>query len=842
MNIFFGKISKKFDLNQIEEGYYVSPKGATWYGDLELGDYVYIIGGDKIQFWRADYWGEKDGRECLWFEILNNNLGLNLNKFTALSFFKLTPALIVLTSRSAKNRAFFKIETTKELSIDYLRSPETYLNEDLYRKVVVHESESTIEESSQDIQLYYREGNLSLYEANFIDNTVIKNFRDNLKFGGRGAIRKDNVIKLIQSRPLKPFATFPYNELSMRSLYDAFFCDYNEKGRYYLVGSYWKDNSPEDQTLRFIEEGIWENGYDGKFINEVNEVPEGSNIAIKATFTRERTISVMSIKARGVVKRNFNDGHKLEVEWDDDFIPFEVNFSGGYRDTIQEVKNIEHINAIWNNPAPIAETAEAVQFPEFFSENVKNDYSLNQILYGPPGTGKTYSTIDSALKIIDPVFYQSNLEDREKLRLRFNELLIKNWNSDDNGRIAVITFHQSMSYEDFVEGIKPMVLGEDEETVEEANKLTYKIEKGIFSKMCYNASISATEAGSFDEMWKSFTDQILNSKEEVVFKSTSSELKLEKEVSSNDSLKVRFKKSWDSTKEEGQSIFHVGKSTIQRIFNQKLDLTDPAVRPWTAIRDLVGSGRATISLAVYNKFFEYSGLASKFKKVGTKEPYVLIIDEINRGNISQIFGELITLIEKDKRAGNDEELQVVLPYSKEKFTVPSNLYLIGTMNTADRSIEALDTALRRRFTFVEIAPDPELIKTKGKSKGKIGEIDLVLLLRTINMRIEKLIDKDHKIGHSYFLDISDIKGLREAFRNKIIPLLEEYFYGDFGKIGLVLGEKFVNLKYKDKNDFSFAKFGLIDKEIIEDLSGRKVFEISGPDSWDESCFISIYQP
>lgn len=476
------------------------------------------------------------------------------------------------------------------------------------------------------------------------------------------------------------------------------------------------------------------------------------------------------------------------------------------------------------------------------SRPADNFDELNTILYGPPGTGKTYSTIDSALKIIDPVFYQSNLEDREKLRLRFNELLIKNWNSDDNGRIAVITFHQSMSYEDFVEGIKPMVLGEDEETVEEANKLTYKIEKGIFSKMCYNASISATEAGSFDEMWKSFTDQILNSKDEVVFKSTSSELKLEKEVSSNDSLKVRFKKSWDSTKEEGQSIFHVGKSTIQRIFNQKLDLTDPAVRPWTAIRDLVGSGRATISLAVYNKFFEYSGLASKFKKVGTKEPYVLIIDEINRGNISQIFGELITLIEKDKRAGNDEELQVVLPYSKEKFTVPSNLYLIGTMNTADRSIEALDTALRRRFTFVEIAPDPELIKTKGKSKGKIGEIDLVLLLRTINMRIEKLIDKDHKIGHSYFLDISDIKGLREAFRNKIIPLLEEYFYGDFGKIGLVLGEKFVNLKYKDKNDFSFAKFGLIDNEIIEDLSGRKVFEISGPDSWDESCFISIYQP
>jgi len=470
-----------------------------------------------------------------------------------------------------------------------------------------------------------------------------------------------------------------------------------------------------------------------------------------------------------------------------------------------------------------------------------NDYPLNQILYGPPGTGKTYNTINEALRIIDPVFYEKHQMNRKELRSRFNEHIIKDWDIEDKGRIAFITFHQSMSYEDFVEGIKPFILAEDEETADESNRLTYKIEKGIFRKICFKATTSAPIEGSFEKLWKNFTDHLFQSQQEVIFKSKTSELKLEKELSTPDSFKLRFKRSWDATKEEGQSVFHVGKSTIQRIYNQKLNLADPELRPWPTIRDMVGSGRATISLAVYNKFFEFAGLASRFNLKDANTPYVLIIDEINRGNISQIFGELISLIEEDKRIGNAEALTVILPYSKEKFGVPKNLYIIGTMNTADRSIEALDTALRRRFTFHEIQPKPYLIAEIGKSKGIIGGIDMVKMLDTINNRIEKLIDKDHKIGHSYFLDISDINGLREAFRNKIIPLLEEYFYGDFGKIGLVLGEKFVNLKHKEKKDFSFAQFGLIDQDIINDLSERKVFEISGHESWDESCFISIYQ-
>ncbi|MDP2415743.1 McrB family protein [Daejeonella sp.] len=216
-----------------------------------------------------------------------------------------------------------------------------------------------------------------------------------------------------------------------------------------------------------------------------------------------------------------------------------------------------------------------------------------------------------------------------------------------------------------------------------------------------------------------------------------------------------------------------------------------------------------------------------FKKIclkARKDPdqnYAIFIDEINRGNISQIFGELITLIEDDKREGEENELSTVLPYSKTKFSVPTNLYIIGTMNTADRSIEALDTALRRRFSFIEMAPKPELVRTAGKTlDGILDGIDLFQLLTTINKRIEKLLDKDHMIGHSYFLSVSNLTDLKKVFQNKIIPLLQEYFFGDFGKIGLVLGSNFFELNNDFDNEEFFAPF---DDYESSSLNERKIY-------------------
>ena len=215
------------------------------------------------------------------------------------------------------------------------------------------------------------------------------------------------------------------------------------------------------------------------------------------------------------------------------------------------------------------------------------------------------------------------------------------------------------------------------------------------------------------------------------------------------------------------------------------------------------------------KYIIHSGI---FKDICNKAKndkennYVLIIDEINRGNISKIFGELISLIEPSKREGESEELEVILPYSKENLTIPKNLYIIGTMNTADRSIALLDIALRRRFNFIEIMPQYDILKNK-----KIENIELDLLLSTINKRIEFLLDREHTIGHSYFLNINTFEDLVQVFKNSIMPLLQEYFYDDFEKIKTIFSNngfiisKNISLNNQRKSIYKLNEEALKDK-------------------------------
>ena len=215
-----------------------------------------------------------------------------------------------------------------------------------------------------------------------------------------------------------------------------------------------------------------------------------------------------------------------------------------------------------------------------------------------------------------------------------------------------------------------------------------------------------------------------------------------------------------------------------------------------------------------------------------KHNYALFIDEINRGNVASIFGELITLIEEDKRQGADHELTATLPYSQTKFVIPNNLYIIGAMNTADRSVEALDTALRRRFTFIAVPPEPETLPAAGEVEGL--NVDLRKMLFTINARIQKLLDKDHCIGHSYFLGVNSFEDLQEVFATKILPLLEEYFYGDPARIGRVLGEKFVSRNYESIN-WASGDWGQ------EEFDERSIYIIKDPRSLSQEDFKSIYE-
>ncbi|OWK73065.1 hypothetical protein CBW16_11555 [Flavobacteriaceae bacterium JJC] len=418
---------------------------------------------------------------------------------------------------------------------------------------------------------------------------------------------------------------------------------------------------------------------------------------------------------------------------------------------------------------------------------------LNQILYGPPGTGKTYHTINKAVSIANPEFDLN--QERELVKKEYQRLV-------DAGQIVFTTFHQSMSYEDFVEGIKPEI----EEDSEGVKTVIYEIKKGIFKEISENAQTIRLQSEevrtkyTFEDAWDDLlteADEHINGDQFMMLGIQTAGMGLNiVAITDKGNLKVQPQSSKEareytvsfSRAKKLQAVFH-DLTVIKNIDKE--------------FREVIGGSNSTAYWAVVK--YINDKIKSKTKHI-TQEiplpavPYVLIIDEINRGNVSQIFGELITLIEEDKRLGNPEELQLTLPYSKTKFGVPSNVYIIGTMNTADRSVEALDTALRRRFCFEEMLPDLEVLTDK-----KIEGIALKELLATINKRVEILLDRDHTIGHSYFMNINSEEDLKSTFRNNIIPLLQEYFYGDYEKIGLILGKGF----FEDSENYTkdiFASF------------------------------------
>jgi len=437
-------------------------------------------------------------------------------------------------------------------------------------------------------------------------------------------------------------------------------------------------------------------------------------------------------------------------------IDFHTENAKSVLNNIFNFKNNKH-NLVFVNTKEGNDTEE--------KENKKMEQPLNQILYGPPGTGKTYNTIDKALQIIDG----SVSEDREEAKERFEEL-------KEAGQIEFVTFHQSYGYEEFVEGIKADVDSDD---------IRYSIEDGIFKRLSrvaeknyLNSRKSTHTVKDFDVVFK---EKILN--------------KLE-----IDNLKVNTP----------QKYFYVTDVNDRTIFFEKASGNRGHTLSIRSLKKMYEIGRNDFLVGGLSVYYQplLELLLDEAETIVEPEElknYILIIDEINRGNISKIFGELITLIEESKRLGNVEAMEVTLPYSGEKFGVPNNLYIIGTMNTADRSIALMDTALRRRFEFEEMMPNPELLT-------EVEGIDLKVLLSKINQRIEYLYDRDHTIGHAYFMDVRDKPSLDSAMRNKVIPLLQEYFYDDWEKIRLVLNDGFVSKIEQKPNDI----FDSIDDELVDE--------------------------
>ena len=421
-------------------------------------------------------------------------------------------------------------------------------------------------------------------------------------------------------------------------------------------------------------------------------------------------------------------------------------------------------------------------------DDKKLTYPLNQILYGPPGTGKTYGVVRKALEIIE-----GNASDN---RSKFKEYVEK-------GQIKFITFHQSYGYEEFVEGIKAETKNDN---------VSYKIEDGAFKSICKRANgdkillkdakEELTEDG-FKKLYKNYVDKLpifSNNMYGKILETPTDKQPFYLYKNNQFSILVKPQNSNDpktiSCDKLIKDIFHND--------NYGMPSYEPVI-----IQDILGQ--------------EYES----YKANHINQNYILIIDEINRGNISKIFGELITLIEPSKRLGADDEIMVELPYSKEKFGVPSNLYIIGTMNTADRSIALMDTALRRRFEFVEMMPEYDTLNETIIEGINVGE-----MLKTINERIEYLYDRDHTIGHAYFINVSDLKTLANVFKNKILPLLQEYFYDDWEKIRLVLGDSQFIKEKKPAN----ALF----KSGTDYINDKILYEIDKEAFYDEQNYLKIY--
>ncbi|WFB59702.1 AAA family ATPase [Paenibacillus sp. BR1-192] len=491
------------------------------------------------------------------------------------------------------------------------------------------------------------------------------------------------------------------------------------------------------------------------------------------------------------------------------------------------------------------------------SDDMNKTVAKNRILYGPPGTGKTYSVITQALKILNPDVDFDLITDparRDEAVQMYNRYI-------ESNQVVFCTFHQSYSYEDFVEGIRFVKESEG-----------YEVRDGVFKRICnaaravvtnrrhtYDFDLSTTNFHKIslgntkdadDDIydyciqnnhiamgWGNQVDYSLCSNKDEIrekyFDFANDKRKFGVDavdrfkhgidigdivIVSNGNIKARAigkvtgEYEYD---EEGVIDYHHFRS-VEWLWVSKDDADIVPVE--RILIDKIFSQQAIYMLAKENLNIEsLRELITGRNEQGTGESqFVIVIDEINRGNISKIFGELITLIEPDKRLGQKNEISVTLPYSGSKFTVPSNVHILGTMNTADRSIALLDTALRRRFEFIEMMPAYNVLPSD------VEGLDVRLLLQTLNDRIEYLFDRDHVIGHAYFItEEPTLDFYISVMQQRIIPLLQEYFYDNWESIELVLGGAGKNEK---DTDFLIIKKTVSAKQLFVHTSKLLEYE------------------
>lgn len=749
MGLFLGKFSKH-NPEQVEKKYYsAGAEGSSWYGDVKIGDYIFpSYDGKIIGLWRAKEYTQmknavnpKDDGVLLFEEIRKYDDVSVTNDFTRYKYFIHDLNLVNKVTKSVKGLGFIPIKTADECP-----RPED---------IEFKGNGVNIYIALKELELEYKEGDIRVS----INNT------------------KEMGITSIERFTNGDFTI--YSELNQL---------YEEK-----------------------------NKEDGKYT-----IRELYNYALEDNATNKRKFLITLIEE--LEKNGFLKVSNAITLYDNLLVGRKVSVSPGS----------PKVDKSYVKPGEDDED-ESVEENELLTSFASLlNFNPNIILYGPPGTGKTYAT----QKIID-TFEKKYFNEKSSYKAAESENRVKN-----------ITFHQSYSYEEFIEGIRP-VLNEDE-----AGKVGYKLENGLFKEHCINAEkelIKRQNNAKYIDMihsdssiWKvslgerkfdDVYDECIKTEDIAIGWLEDHDLS---ELTYDEILELLGEGSEYGNKPTQNAntinaitnemtigdivMVYDGPQTVRMIGVIKSDyrydknyqyrhrrsvewfkeLDYPInIHKYNANKNLTMKTIYQLVRMSISDVIEIVSLHSRDERSledkNQVKPYYMIIDEINRGNISKIFGELITLIEQDKRG----KLKSFLPYSKKEFTVPSNLYIIGTMNTAVRSIAAIDTALRRRFTFVEIEPDSSII-AEFDNPIINDHIDLIKLLDALNNRILERFDRDHRIGHAYFMGIQSLNNLFQTWYYKILPLLGEYFYNDIESLTYVVGKSFYD-GYGNVNYLSMVK-------------------------------------
>lgn len=772
--IFFGKISKAYP-QQFKEKYYAGGKsGSSWYNGLEIGDLVFPIFNQAInELWKVKAYDSTPNsineEGSVQFEVVKNyTKPITISTtFARYKYFELDLTMLnkSMKSTASEKIGFFPITHTSGCpSADLI--------------------------DFNDLRNIYIS----------IDNTI-----DGLPFKDRDVRllidRKDNLL-------LKELQIYQNNKFVRYDVLQDLYLSKNKDGQRYSLEELLEyantDNAnKKEKYLDAVINGIKNEGY---FI-VTSPVSLYDNILVG----RKKSASPKNAK-------HTDEAITAEDESDDKDELTITDFDD-YK---------EYVDLLKSNP--------------------------NLVLYGPPGTGKTYS----AEKIVEAFEY-----DRTNKLLSYKAI-------QDEGRVSFVTFHQSFSYEEFVEGLRPVINSEENGNPNGEN-LKYKVQDGILKQIAEKSSLSQLKGDNSPNAFSNISEDSRiwkislgeRFKEESVYDSC---------IKTNTIAIGWFHKTdignWDYDKIYSKLIENLPTgapkpinqaNSINYFVNemQEGDIVMVFASPKTARAIGVVTGpyewkkefienypqrRNVQWLRVFDKpidIVKYNGnkkmsqvtlyelsnmgfldvkemltdkITPTIKELKKVRPYFIIIDEINRGNIAKVFGEMITLIEKDKR----DKIKVLLPYSQKPFSLPSNLFIIGTMNTADRSIAVLDTALRRRFLFKEIEPNIEIIR-RGDYLIE-DDLDLSRLAQILNSKISHKIDRDHRLGHSYFMEVFDLHQFKITWYYQIIPLLMEYFYNEGKNIAEIITDKFIDketsqIKWiQDNKEFKQALIDIYNKD------------------------------